>query len=106
MNALPDAYCYFQDIEPQPPLKLKFDRDYLLHAVKGALNVRIGGEEVAFAPFLRGMGAREHGNRRRNQTPGDELLDPVRVRILQAISQPSCSLSDVRSNPRNGSALP
>lgn len=41
MNAEPDAYCFFRDIEPQPPQRLTFERDYLLHAVKGALDVAI-----------------------------------------------------------------
>lgn len=50
MNALPDVYCFFQDIEPQPPLTLKFDRDYLLHAVKGALDVRIRGKRWLLPP--------------------------------------------------------
>lgn len=39
----PDAYCFFQEIEPQPPLVGSFDRDYLLHAVKGSLKVEVEG---------------------------------------------------------------
>lgn len=39
--AEPDAYCFFQQIEPRPPLVARFDRDYLLHAVEGALRVAV-----------------------------------------------------------------
>lgn len=42
MTAPPDAYCFFQDIAPQPPFRAVFDRDYLLHAASGALDLRIG----------------------------------------------------------------
>lgn len=40
----PDAYCFFQDIKPRDPMVARFDYDYLLHAVKGALNVEIGDQ--------------------------------------------------------------
>lgn len=42
-NDSPDAYCFFQEIEPRPPLVARFDYDYLLHAVEGALDVEIEG---------------------------------------------------------------
>ncbi len=37
----PAAYCYFQDIEPRPPLDAVFQRDYLLYAVRGALRLNV-----------------------------------------------------------------
>ena len=40
----PYAYCFFQDIEPRDPMVARFDRDYLLHAVHGALDVEIDGK--------------------------------------------------------------
>ncbi|MEM9342270.1 MAG: AraC family transcriptional regulator [Pseudomonadota bacterium] len=43
-EALPDAYCFFQEIEPRAPLVARFDRDYLLHAVAGALQVEVEGK--------------------------------------------------------------
>lgn len=42
-NTSPDAYCFFQQIEPRPPLVARFDYHYLLHAVEGALDVEIKG---------------------------------------------------------------
>lgn len=39
----PDVYCFFQEIEPRSPLIARFERDYLLHAVKGALHVEAAG---------------------------------------------------------------
>ncbi|MEM9440993.1 MAG: AraC family transcriptional regulator [Pseudomonadota bacterium] len=50
MNAEPDADCFFRDIEPQPPLKLAFECDYLLHAVKGALDVIIDDRRWLLPP--------------------------------------------------------
>lgn len=41
---MPDTYCFFQDIEPRDPMVARFDHDYLLHAVKGALNVEVAGK--------------------------------------------------------------
>jgi len=42
MTDTPDAYCFFQEIAPRDPLVARFDRDYLLHAVSGALRIEIG----------------------------------------------------------------
>lgn len=42
-KAPPDAYCFFQQIAPRRPFVARFDADYLLHAVEGALNVEITG---------------------------------------------------------------
>jgi len=43
MTTAPDAYCFFQEIEPRDPMVVRFDRDYLLHAVSGALQVQVPG---------------------------------------------------------------
>ena len=40
----PEAYCFFQEIEPRDPFVARFDRDYLLHAVSGALQVEVAGK--------------------------------------------------------------
>lgn len=42
--AHPTAYCFFQDLEPRPPLDAVFDRDYLLYAVSGAFRVTVAGD--------------------------------------------------------------
>ncbi|MGX9355578.1 helix-turn-helix domain-containing protein [Roseobacteraceae bacterium S113] len=42
-NTSHDAYCFFRQIEPRQPLVARFDYDYLLHAVEGALDVEING---------------------------------------------------------------
>lgn len=46
----PDAYCFFQDIAPRDPLVARFDRDYLLHAVTGALKVDVEGRRWVLPP--------------------------------------------------------
>ncbi|MEP5730149.1 MAG: helix-turn-helix transcriptional regulator [Sulfitobacter sp.] len=46
----PIAYCFFQDIEPRPPLDAVFERDYLLYAVTGALNVTVDGQSWLLPP--------------------------------------------------------
>lgn len=46
----PDAYCYFQDIAPQAPIAMTFDRDYLLHSVKGAVNLQVGQRRWLLPP--------------------------------------------------------
>ena len=40
----PAAYCYFQSFKPRPPLDAVFDKDYLLHAVSGALRLTVERE--------------------------------------------------------------
>lgn len=49
-DSAPDAYCFFQEIEPRPPMVARFDRDYLLHAVTGALRVEVAGERWVLPP--------------------------------------------------------
>ncbi|WP_162652884.1 helix-turn-helix domain-containing protein [Lentilitoribacter sp. Alg239-R112] len=44
------AYCFFQDIEPRSPLSAVFERDYLLYAVKGALNITIDKQSWLLPP--------------------------------------------------------
>ncbi len=46
---LPAAYCFFQNVEPRPPLDAVFDRDYLLYAIKGALRVTVA-EDIWLLP--------------------------------------------------------
>ncbi|QMU59264.1 MAG: helix-turn-helix domain-containing protein [Boseongicola sp.] len=50
MTAEPDAYCFFQDIAPRPPLDAAFDRDYLLYAVAGALRLEVGDKRWLLPP--------------------------------------------------------
>ena len=40
MNLLP-AYCFYQQLDPRPPLEASFDRDYLLYAIAGALRLEL-----------------------------------------------------------------
>lgn len=47
---LPAAYCFFQDLEPRPPLDAAFERDYLLYAISGALRVSIAGDTWLLPP--------------------------------------------------------
>lgn len=47
---MPDAYCFFQDLKPRPPLDAVFDRDYLLYAASGALRVTIDGQSWLLPP--------------------------------------------------------
>lgn len=47
---LPAAYCFFQNLEPRPPLDAVFDRDYLLYAASGALNVSVKGASWLLPP--------------------------------------------------------
>ena len=46
----PDVYCFFQELEPREPLIARFDRDYLLHAVSGALQVAVDGTRWSLPP--------------------------------------------------------
>ncbi|MFL4470056.1 helix-turn-helix domain-containing protein [Tateyamaria armeniaca] len=46
----PRAYCFFQDIEPRPPLDAVFDRDYLLYAASGALRVAVARDGWLLPP--------------------------------------------------------
>ena len=46
----PTAYCLFQDLEPRPQLDAVFDRDYLLYAVSGALQVSVAGNSWRMPP--------------------------------------------------------
>jgi len=46
----PNAYCFFQDLAPRPPLDAAFKRDYLLYAAKGALRVSVGREQWVLPP--------------------------------------------------------
>lgn len=49
-NEPPEAYCFFQHLEPRPPLDAVFDRDYLLYAAKGALRVTVAQESWLLPP--------------------------------------------------------
>ncbi|WP_300030711.1 helix-turn-helix transcriptional regulator [uncultured Roseobacter sp.] len=49
-HELPDAYCFFQDIEPRPPLDAVFERDYLLYAAAGALRVTVRDQSWLLPP--------------------------------------------------------
>ncbi|WP_298971820.1 AraC family transcriptional regulator [uncultured Roseobacter sp.] len=44
------AYCYFQDIEPRPPLDAVFERDYLLYTVRGALRLNVDAASWLLPP--------------------------------------------------------
>ena len=46
----PDIYCFFKEIEPREPMVARFDRDYLLHAVTGALRVQVEGLQWVLPP--------------------------------------------------------
>ncbi|GAB5377250.1 MAG: helix-turn-helix transcriptional regulator [Acuticoccus sp.] len=48
--ATPRAYCFFQDLAPRPLWSAAFRRDYLLHAVSGALTVGVGNRSWLLAP--------------------------------------------------------
>ncbi|MGR3511711.1 MAG: helix-turn-helix domain-containing protein [Paracoccaceae bacterium] len=50
MTASIDAYCYFQDIAPRAPMALRFERDYLLHAVQGGFDVQVGAQRWLLPP--------------------------------------------------------
>lgn len=50
MKKQPPAYCFFQDIPPRPPMDAVFERDYLLYAVSGALNVTIDAQSWLLPP--------------------------------------------------------
>ncbi len=49
-TSLPAAYCFFQDLEPRPSLDAVFDRDYLLYAVSGALQLNVAGNSWRMPP--------------------------------------------------------
>ncbi|MEO0945000.1 MAG: AraC family transcriptional regulator [Pseudomonadota bacterium] len=49
-NGAPDTYCFFQEIAPRAPMVARFDRDYLLHAVSGALRVNVDGKRWVLPP--------------------------------------------------------
>ena len=49
-DSLPQAYCFFQNLEPRPPLDAVFERDYLLYAVSGALHVTTLGQSWLLPP--------------------------------------------------------
>ena len=46
----PQAYCFFQDLAPRPPLDAAFELDYLLYAAKGALRVSVAHEHWVLPP--------------------------------------------------------